>query len=90
MRRGPQCPCRWSPEREQPRHEATRVLFTSSLTHRGGRLAFGDLQAERQYDPLGQYAATKLASVVAAKEMQRRFHRWAPPVDYLVCGSMRL
>lgn len=51
------------------------MLFTSSLTHRGGCLALEDLQAERHYDPLGQYAATKLASVLAAWEMQRRFQR---------------
>ena len=52
------------------------MLLTSSLTHRGGRLDMADLQAERRYDPLGQYAATKLANVVAAREMQRRFDGW--------------
>ena len=51
------------------------MLLVSSLTHRGGRLDFLDLQAERRYDALGQYAATKLAAVVTAKELQRRFDR---------------
>ncbi len=49
--------------------------MVSSLTHRGGRLDFSDLQAERRYDALGQYAATKLAAVITAKELQRRFER---------------
>lgn len=63
------------PCRQEGKEGSTRVLFTSSLTHRGGRLNLEDLQAERHYEPLGQYAATKLAAVVAAREMQRRFTR---------------
>ena len=50
-----------------------RVLLTSSLTHRAGRLDFADLQAEARYHPLGQYAATKLAAIVLARDLQRRF-----------------
>ena len=53
------------------------MLLTSSLTHRAGRLDFGDLQAEARYHPLGQYAATKLASIVLARDLQRRFDQCA-------------
>ena len=55
------------------RADHLRVLLTSSLTHRAGRLDFGDLQAEARYHPLRQYATTKLAAIVLARDLQRRF-----------------
>lgn len=55
-----------------------RVIMVTSVTHNGGRLNFDDLQHEKHYDPLKAYADTKLAAVMAAQELQRRFER---------CGS---
>lgn len=67
MRLNVSCGCR----------EGTRVLMLSSLTHKGGRLQFDDLQAKRSYHGLQRYTDSKLAVVLAAKEFQRRFDRWA-------------
>lgn len=49
-----------------------RIVMLSSLTHFGGKLNFDDLQAEKKYSPFGQYAATKLATLITAKELNRR------------------
>lgn len=49
-----------------------RVVDVSSLAHRGGRIAFEDLQGERSYSPYRAYAQSKLAMLLFAREMQRR------------------
>jgi NAD(P)-dependent dehydrogenase (short-subunit alcohol dehydrogenase family) len=56
-----------------------RVVNVASLAHRGGRLAFGDLQSERSYSPMSAYRQSKLAMLVFSIELQRRAERngWA-------------
>lgn len=49
-----------------------RVVQVSSLAHRGGAFAFGDLQAERRYSPFRSYGQSKLAMLVFALELARR------------------
>lgn len=49
-----------------------RVVDVSSLAHRGGRIAFDDLQAERSYSPYRAYAQSKLAMLMFARELQHR------------------
>ncbi len=49
-----------------------RVVNVSSLAHRRGRMDFGDLQAERGYDPWRAYSQSKLAMLLFAAELQRR------------------
>jgi WW domain-containing oxidoreductase len=50
-----------------------RVVMLSSLTHLGGDIDFTDLQAKKSYHPFKQYAATKLMTLLTAKELHRRF-----------------
>ena len=50
----------------------SRVVTVSSLAHRRGRIAFEDLQSERNYSPWEAYAQSKLGDLVFALELQRR------------------
>jgi NAD(P)-dependent dehydrogenase (short-subunit alcohol dehydrogenase family) len=49
-----------------------RVTSLSSLMNRVGRLDFDDLQSERSYSPTRAYGRSKLASLVFARELDRR------------------
>ncbi len=55
--------------------DAARVVWTSSLVHRHGKLDFDDLNAERRYDHQKAYNQAKLACLVLAMETQARFAR---------------
>jgi len=50
-----------------------RVVTLSSLIHFTGRIDFDDLQAERSYDPSRAYGQSKLANLLFARELARRF-----------------
>jgi NAD(P)-dependent dehydrogenase (short-subunit alcohol dehydrogenase family) len=50
----------------------SRVVTVSSIAHKGGRLNFDDLQAERGYDPRRAYQQSKLANLVFGMELDRR------------------
>ncbi|MDN5718141.1 MAG: oxidoreductase [Janibacter sp.] len=52
----------------------SRVVTVTSLAHRwgGGAMDFGNLQAERGYDPMGAYGRSKLANLLFTHELQRR------------------
>jgi len=51
----------------------SRVVTVSSSAHHGGRLVLDDLNWQRRtYEPFGAYAASKLANLVFAIELQRR------------------
>jgi NAD(P)-dependent dehydrogenase (short-subunit alcohol dehydrogenase family) len=52
--------------------EAPRVVNVSSLAHRGGRIDFDNLQAERKYRPWAAYQQSKLANLLFTFELQRR------------------
>ncbi len=49
-----------------------RVVTVSSINHRGGNIAFDDLQGERHYSRWGAYAQSKLANLLFAFELNRR------------------
>jgi NAD(P)-dependent dehydrogenase (short-subunit alcohol dehydrogenase family) len=49
-----------------------RVVTVSSGMHRSGRIAFGDLQAERGYQRWRVYSQTKLANLLFMFELGRR------------------
>lgn len=55
-----------------------RVVTVSSIAARRGRIDFSDLQAQRGYRPMPVYAASKLACLMFALELQRRSlaHGW--------------
>jgi len=51
---------------------SARVVNVSSLAHRGGKIDFNNLQAERSYKPWGAYQQSKLANLLFTFELQRR------------------
>lgn len=53
--------------------EGSRVVSVSSLLHKNGELDFDKLNSEKGYDKRQAYADSKLAILVYAKELQRRF-----------------
>ncbi|MEW5310884.1 MAG: hypothetical protein WDW38_002640 [Sanguina aurantia] len=55
-----------------------RVLFLTSLMHHAGKLQWEDKQSVSSYSPFQSYAMTKLAALVTAKELQRRFKSLPP------------
>jgi len=52
--------------------EAARVVNVSSLAHRGGKIDFANLQAERKYRSWPAYQQSKLANLLFTFELQRR------------------
>jgi NAD(P)-dependent dehydrogenase (short-subunit alcohol dehydrogenase family) len=52
-----------------------RVVTVSSNAHRRGVIDFHDLLGERGYDPMSAYARSKLANLLFAFELQRRYPR---------------
>jgi len=51
----------------------SRVVTVSSGVHVSGDIHFDDLQWEKKYDQWGAYAQSKLANLLFAYELQRRF-----------------
>jgi NAD(P)-dependent dehydrogenase (short-subunit alcohol dehydrogenase family) len=49
-----------------------RVVNVSSLAHTRGRMAFDDLQGERDYSPWRAYSQSKLANLLFTLEFERR------------------
>ncbi len=59
----------------------SRVVSTSSLAHRTGRLDLTDLHWERRrYSPTSAYGASKLANLLFAAELDRRLRQAGAPV----------
>jgi NAD(P)-dependent dehydrogenase (short-subunit alcohol dehydrogenase family) len=54
------------------RSAPARVVTVSSEAHRGGRMAWDDLQGERSYRGLRAYANAKLANLLFTRELARR------------------
>ena len=53
--------------------KVARVVTLSSIAHKQGKLDFDDLQATKQYRPMGAYQQSKLADLMFAFELERRF-----------------
>lgn len=52
----------------------SRVISVSSGAHRSGKINFDDLNFENtEYTPLGAYSQSKLANVLFANELDRRY-----------------
>jgi NAD(P)-dependent dehydrogenase (short-subunit alcohol dehydrogenase family) len=64
---------------------SARVVSVSSLAHFWGRIDFDDLQSERSYNPTRAYGQSKLANLLFARELQRRFE--AARVDALSAAA---
>jgi NAD(P)-dependent dehydrogenase (short-subunit alcohol dehydrogenase family) len=52
--------------------QAPRVVNVSSLAHRGGKIDFDNLQAERTYNSWPAYQQSKLANLLFTFELQRQ------------------
>jgi NAD(P)-dependent dehydrogenase (short-subunit alcohol dehydrogenase family) len=57
--------------------QAPRVVNVSSLAHRGGKIDFANLQAERKYNSWPAYQQSKLANLLFTFELQRRSEAYA-------------
>jgi NAD(P)-dependent dehydrogenase (short-subunit alcohol dehydrogenase family) len=51
---------------------APRVVTTASTAHRGGRMNWDDLNAEKGYRRWGAYSQSKLANLLFMRELDRR------------------
>ena len=49
-----------------------RIINTSSIAHRSGKMDFNDINAERSYNRIKRYAMSKLANLLFSYELQRR------------------
>lgn len=50
-----------------------RVVNVSSNAHKGGRIHFDDINAEKSYSRLSRYQMSKFANILFTYELQRRF-----------------
>ena len=62
-----------------------RVVITSSMAHRSGRIDFDDINAEESYSRMGRYAMSKLANLLHMYELDRRLRAADSPVIALAC-----
>ncbi len=71
------------PAIEQAAAEATeppRIVTVASIAHKGGSLAFDDLQAKRSYSPMAAYRQSKLADLIFALALDRRLRAARSPI----------
>ena len=54
------------------RADAARVVSLSSIMHKYGKIDLSDLESERRYSPIKSYSQSKLATLIFARELQRR------------------
>lgn len=53
-------------------HVRDRIVITASLAHKGGKMDYSDLSAERGYQQWGCYQMSKLANLLTLYELDRR------------------
>jgi len=53
----------------------SRIVSLSSIAHKKGTINFDDLQWEKKYSAMGAYRQSKLACLMFAYELQRRFDK---------------
>lgn len=63
----------------------SRVVVTSSIAHRQGKIAFDNLDASRGYNRMAFYAQSKLANLIHAIELDRRLRAAGSPVIAVGC-----
>jgi protochlorophyllide reductase len=64
---------------------AARVVAVSSLVHRAARLRLDDLEASGRYQKWEAYSQSKLANLLFAYELQRRFKRSGTATISVAC-----
>lgn len=55
--------------------DAPRIVQISSLAHRGGKLMWGNLNAEKSYSRWAFYCQSKLANLIFARDLNRRLEK---------------
>jgi NAD(P)-dependent dehydrogenase (short-subunit alcohol dehydrogenase family) len=62
-----------------------RVVITSSMAHRSGKIDFDDINAEDSYSRWGRYAMSKLANLLHMYELDRRLRAADSPIMAVAC-----
>ncbi|MDG2004089.1 MAG: oxidoreductase [Novosphingobium sp.] len=62
-----------------------RIVFTASLAHRRGNIAWDDLNAENSYSRTKRYSDSKLANLLHAFELERRLRASGSPIVTATC-----
>lgn len=65
--------------------KGARVVVTSSIAHRGAKIDWDDLNAEKGYGRIRRYAASKLANALFFYELDRRLRASGSPVTAVGC-----
>ncbi|SNT27465.1 NAD(P)-dependent dehydrogenase, short-chain alcohol dehydrogenase family [Sphingopyxis indica] len=68
--------------RETP---GSRIVITSSGQHKGAKIEWDDLNAEKNYNWLSRYGASKLANLLFMLELNRRLQAAEMPVTTVGC-----
>jgi NAD(P)-dependent dehydrogenase (short-subunit alcohol dehydrogenase family) len=55
---------------------SARVVSLSSIVHKWGGMNFDDLMSEQRYSPVRSYRQSKLATLIFARELQRRSDKY--------------
>jgi NAD(P)-dependent dehydrogenase (short-subunit alcohol dehydrogenase family) len=63
----------------------SRVVVTASLAHKGGKLQWDDLNAEKHYNRTARYSDSKLANMLHFAELDRRLRAAGSPVTAVGC-----
>lgn len=63
----------------------SRVVVTSSIAHRQGRIDFGNLDVARGYNRMNFYAQSKLANLMFVLELDRRLRAAGSPIAAIGC-----
>jgi NAD(P)-dependent dehydrogenase (short-subunit alcohol dehydrogenase family) len=65
--------------------QAPRVVITSSMAHRSGRIDFDDINAEKGYSRWSRYAMSKLANLLHMYDLDRRLRAADSPIIATAC-----
>ena len=65
--------------------DGSRVVVTSSIAHKPGKIDFEDLEAEQRYDPQTRYQQSKLANLLFMYELDRRLTATGSPTMAVAC-----
>lgn len=63
----------------------SRVVITSSLAHKGGRIDWDDLDAHKSYKRAQRYSDSKLMNLLHLFELDRRLRAAGSPVTAVAC-----